>query len=180
MKIFAETERLILREILLTDLEGMYELDSDPEVHRYLGNKPVVSKGQIIEVIKSVRQQYADFGIGRWAIVKKNTNMFVGWAGLKYVTVSTNNHMDYYDIGYRIIKKYWRQGIASESAFAVKEYAFSKMNLNEIYAAASCENEGSNKILKKIGMKFVETFYYGDIKCNWYRIGRAEYEKNGL
>ena len=41
MNIFVETERLILREILPTDVEGLFELDSDPEVHRYLGNKPV-------------------------------------------------------------------------------------------------------------------------------------------
>ncbi|MDB5263539.1 MAG: acetyltransferase, ribosomal protein N-acetylase [Adhaeribacter sp.] len=51
MKIFAETERLVLREILPTDIDGMFELDSDLEVHRYLGNKPVTNKDQIIDVI---------------------------------------------------------------------------------------------------------------------------------
>jgi hypothetical protein len=40
VKIFAETERLILREILPTDIDGLFELDFDPEVHKYLGNKP--------------------------------------------------------------------------------------------------------------------------------------------
>ncbi len=45
MEIFAETERLLLREILPTDIEGMFELDSDEEVHRYLGNNPVKTKG---------------------------------------------------------------------------------------------------------------------------------------
>lgn len=44
MKIFAETERLILREILPTDVDGFFELDSDPEVHLYQGNKPVTNK----------------------------------------------------------------------------------------------------------------------------------------
>lgn len=43
MKIFAETERLILRELLPSDDYGMFELDSDHEVHRYLGNKPVTT-----------------------------------------------------------------------------------------------------------------------------------------
>ena len=74
MKIFAETDRLILREILPTDIDGMYELDSDPEVHRYLGNQPVTNKDQVVEVINFIRQQYIDNGIGRWAIIDKKTN----------------------------------------------------------------------------------------------------------
>ena len=41
MKIFAETERLILRELTPADDTGMFELDSDPEVHQYLGNSPI-------------------------------------------------------------------------------------------------------------------------------------------
>ena len=44
MKALLETERLILREILPTDIEGMFELDSNPIVHKYLGNKPVKTK----------------------------------------------------------------------------------------------------------------------------------------
>ena len=44
MKILAETERLLLREILPTDVYSMYEIELDPEVHRYLGNKPIMNK----------------------------------------------------------------------------------------------------------------------------------------
>jgi [ribosomal protein S5]-alanine N-acetyltransferase len=51
MKIFIETERLILREILPADVDGLFELDSDPDVHRYLGNKPVTNKEQIVDAI---------------------------------------------------------------------------------------------------------------------------------
>jgi len=47
MTIFAETERLILREILPEDVDGLFELDSDPEVHRYLGNNPIQKREQI-------------------------------------------------------------------------------------------------------------------------------------
>ena len=106
MKVFAETERLILREILPIDVEGLWELDSDPEVHKYLGNNPVTDKEQIVEVINFIRQQYIDNGIGRWAIIDKKTNEFIGWTGLKFVTDTINNHQNYYDLGYRLIKKY--------------------------------------------------------------------------
>ena len=79
MKIFAETERLILREIAESDEEGLFRLDSNPEVHRYLGNNPVKEKSQIREVIKFIRQQYTDFGIGTWAVIEKESGNWLVW-----------------------------------------------------------------------------------------------------
>ncbi|WP_410219908.1 GNAT family N-acetyltransferase [Pedobacter sp.] len=58
MEIFAETERCILREILPEDLEGMYDLDSDPEVHTYLGNTPLTDKAQAADMIDFIRPIY--------------------------------------------------------------------------------------------------------------------------
>lgn len=176
MKIFGETERLILREIVPSDLDGMFELDSDPEVHRHLGNKTVSDKNQIAQTINFVRQQYIDLGIGRWAIIDKRTNDFIGWTGLKFVTELTNGHKNYYDLGYRLRRNYWGQGIATETALISLDYAFNNLELDEVYAAASCENLASNKILQKIGMSFIETFYYEDILCNWYKIVRTKNE----
>ena len=86
MKIFAETERFILREILPIDAEGFFELNADPEVQKYLGNKPITSTTQAIDDINFIRAQYLSNGIGRWAIIDKKTNKFIGWTGLK-----TNN-----------------------------------------------------------------------------------------
>ena len=178
MKICAETERFFLREILPTDVEGLYELDSDPEVHQFLGNKPISDRRQIIDVINFIRQQYNDNGIGRWAIIDKKTNAFIGWTGLKFVTDSTNNHINYYDLGYRLIRKYWGQGIATETAIAALDYAFTILKVEEVFAAASCKNIGSNKILQKIGLNLIETFYFEDIECNWYKIDKTDYKKN--
>lgn len=172
MKIFAETERFILREIIPSDADGFFELDSDPDVHKYLGNKPITSRVQAIDAINLIRAQYVTNGIGRWAIIDKKTNLFVGWTGLKLITDETNHHKNYYDLGYRLIKKYWRLGIATETALASLEYAFSKLQAKEVYAIADRENDGSNKILNKIGFSFIETFDLDGIKHNWYKINR--------
>jgi ribosomal-protein-alanine N-acetyltransferase len=177
MKIFAETERLILREILPTDVDGLFELDSDPEVHRYLGNNPVTGKDQIVAVIGLIRQQYIDHGIGRWAILDKRSNEFIGWAGLKWVTEVTNGYKDYYDLGYRLIRKYWGRGIATEAAFAALAYAFNDLNAQEVYATADVGNIGSNKILQKTGLSLLDTFEDEGSMLHWYRISRAEFEK---
>lgn len=176
VKIFAETERFILREIIPTDIDGMFELDSDPEVHKYLGNKPITEREQISDVINFIRQQYLDNGIGRWAIIDKETYDFIGWTGLKFVSDLTNNHKNYYDLGYRLIKKYWGQGIATETAIASLDFAFEQLNAEEVYAIADCENVGSNKILKKVGLNFIERFELEGIEHNWYKIDKNQYE----
>lgn len=170
MKIYTETERLLLREILPTDVDAMFAMDSDPEVHRYLGNNPVKDKEQIRGAIEFIRGQYVEFGIGRWAIVDKKTNQFIGWAGLKYVTEETNGHINYFDLGYRLNKQYWGNGFATEAALACIEYGFKILELNEIYAMVDQENDGSNKIMKKVGFTFIEDFVLDGIPHNWYKM----------
>jgi len=170
MKIFAETERVILRELVETDDIGMFELDADPEVHRYLGNKPLTTIEQSQKEIGFIRQQYIDFGIGRWAVIEKTTGNFLGWSGLKLNTKEVNKHSHFYDIGYRLIKKFWGKGYATESAIAALDYGFNELNLQTIYGMADVENTGSNKVLKKIGLTYMETFDYSGILHNWYKM----------
>lgn len=179
MTVFAETPRLFLREITMNDVDGFFDLDSDPEVHKYLGTQPVTTKDQIIDIIKSVRQQYIDNGVGRWAIIDKSTNRFIGWTGLKLVKDVINNQSNYYDLGYRLIRKYWGQGIATETAKISLDYGFEKLNLPEIIATVNCENSASNNVVSKIGFKIYETFYLHGLKHNWYKIEKAEWLSSG-
>jgi ribosomal-protein-alanine N-acetyltransferase len=180
MKIFAETERLILREILATDVDGFFEMDSDPDVHTWLGSEPLQQKEQAANAIQFIRQQYIDNGIGRWAVVDKNTNEFLGWAGLKLITELTNNHINYFDLGYRFMQKHWGKGYASEAAAASLAYAFNELHANEVYAIADCKNIASNKILTKTGLTLIEIFVHHDIPCHWYKIDRDAFEHKRL
>ncbi|MBL7920588.1 MAG: GNAT family N-acetyltransferase [Bacteroidia bacterium] len=165
-----ETERLILREILLQDAGAMFEMDSDPQVHTYLGNDPVKDIEQINNAIRFIRKQYVDNGIGRWAVVLKETNEFIGWCGLKYFTETINKHIHIYDLGYRFNKKYWGKGYATEAAKACMNYGFNKMNLKEIYAMTDSRNLNSNKVLKKLGFSFIEKFDYDGDESDWFKI----------
>jgi ribosomal-protein-alanine N-acetyltransferase len=170
MTIFAETERFILRELLSSDDTGIFELDSNKDVHRYLGKKPIQNIEEARKVIDFIRQQYVDNGIGRWAIIEKKTNDFVGWTGLKFVREKINNHSDFYDLGYRLIPKFWRQGIATETAKASVDYGLNKLNLNSIYGMADVDNKASINVLQKAGLKFIETFNYEGAECAWLSI----------
>lgn len=177
MKILAETERLILREILPSDADKMFDMDSDPEVHRFLGNDPVKNIDQITAAIQFIRQQYIDNGIGRWAVVSKSTDEFIGWAGLKFVTEVTNHHKDFYDLGYRLIRKHWGKGYATEAAVASLKYAFEKIGTAEVFSMAESENINSINVLKKSGFKLIEKFDLDGIEHLWFQINKTDFEK---
>lgn len=180
MKIFVETERLILREILPTDLEGMFELDSNPVVHKYLGNNPVKSREESEKYIQSIREQYIDRGIGRWAAIEKSSGDFIGWSGLKFNTGekdALNGKQDFYDIGYRFIPRYWGKGYATESALVALNYGFKVKAYETITGIALIGNIGSNKVLQKIGLNHIEDFNYEDTKASWYELNIKDYAK---
>ncbi|SDD76197.1 GNAT family N-acetyltransferase [Pedobacter soli] len=167
MKIFAETERLILRELQPADAAGMFEMDSDPEVHLYLGNKPFNTIDESEANIEFIRRQYVENGIGRWAVIEKASQNFVGWAGLKLITEPINNRVNYHDLGYRFSKKYWGKGYATESAMAARDYAFNVLKLSEIIGIADVNNLGSIHVLEKTGLKRISLFDYQGIKHHW-------------
>lgn len=170
-----ETRRLLLRHIVPTDLDNMFELDSDPEVHRYLGNKPFTDKRQSEEIINKLIMQYHDIGIGRWAMINKNTNEFMGWSGLKLNTITLNDHTNFYDIGYRIIRRYWGNGYATESSLAALDYGLNVLNLDTIYGITVKGNEASHNVLLKIGLEYIEDFYdeKDHLNLRWYKISKS-------
>lgn len=102
-----ETDRLILREMLPEDDEALFAMDSDPEVHKFLGNKPVTDMEDCRKTIEQLRKQYVENGIGRWAVIEKSSGQFVGWSGIKYFKDSVNNHDRFYEVGYRFNRASW-------------------------------------------------------------------------
>lgn len=173
MKFNIETERLLLRELRETDLKGMFALDSDPDVHKYLGNKPVKTIEESKKILESVFTQYKERGIGRFAVIEKSTGDFVGWSGLRLNTeYNMNGFTKYYDVGYRLIKRFWGKGYATESGKASIDYAFNVLKLPEIYATTEIGNQASHNALLKIGLHYVEDFYFEQEQLNlrWYKL----------
>ncbi|MBE0393884.1 GNAT family N-acetyltransferase [Flavobacterium sp. PL002] len=179
-----ETERFTLREFIQTDENGLFELDSNPAVHKYLGNKPVKKLEEVQEYILNLKNQYAENGIGRWAVIEKVSGDFVGWSGIKLITEPMNNHNNFYEIGYRLIEKYWGKGIATETTVALIDYAFENLKTEKVYAICNVENEGSKNVLLKSGFKIIEKFEHCEIEHFWFELhkdkwnNRIEAEKN--
>jgi len=159
-----------MRELKPSDASGMFELDRDPLVHRYLGNKPIASLDQAKDVLEFVRRQYAENGIGRWALIHRDSEEFMGWCGLKLNKEPLNGYTGYYDLGYRLIPRFWGQGFAFEAGSAALDYGFNQLKLETVYAAAHTGNAASNRVLTKLGFEQTGTFQYEDEPCYWYEI----------
>ena len=141
------TSRLYLRETTAQDAAVMFALNSDPEVLRYTGDEPFES----IEEVANFLSNYQDFkknNMGRWAVVRKDDEAILGWCGLK---LHTNGLVD---LGFRLFKKYWNQGYATEASLGCLAYGFETLLLTEIVGRVVPANMASARVLKKIGMHF--------------------------
>jgi len=168
-----ETERLILREFIDSDVDGLFELDSNPIVHKYLGNNPVKNKDESYKYIQDCKLKYKAHGMCRLAVIEKKTGNFIGWSGLRFIDDYVfNKHTNFYDVGYRLIPKYWGKGYATESGIASVNYGFKTLNLDTIYGITEIGNEASHKALLKIGLDYIEDFNYEkeQLKLRWYSI----------
>jgi len=177
MDIHIETDRLIIRALTENDLDDMFILDSDPEVHKYLGNKPITHKEEALKYIKDVNKQYKERGIGRWAVELKETGDFIGWTGLRlYTDYTFNNLTNFHDIGYRLRREFWGKGYATEASIACLQYAWNVLKLDKVYGITEKGNEGSHRVLLKIGLTYLEDFYYEpeDMMLRWYSISKSE------
>jgi RimJ/RimL family protein N-acetyltransferase len=130
------------------DGESAYLLNSDPDVIRYTGDRAFESIEQASEFLAKY-DHYSKYGFGRWAVINKNTHAFVGWCGLKYTADKKE-----FDIGYRLHKKFWNMGFATESATPCISLGFEKFNMPSIVGRAMKQNGASIRVLEKIGLKY--------------------------
>jgi RimJ/RimL family protein N-acetyltransferase len=177
MKTLIETERLLLREIILDDKEALFRLHSDPEVQKYTGEPVVESLEEIEKAIEGRIKHYKQYGFGRWATFLKKNMQFVGWAGLLYLP-----EFDEIDLGYRFLPQYWGSGIATEVSHAILKYGFETLNLERIIAIAMKEHKASIRVMEKIGMEFYKYAPYelGAKDAVWYWCNQKILSKNTI
>lgn len=170
MKTILETTRLILRELSIGDAENFYELNQNPNVTRFTGDKSFKSVREAKDFLKNYKD-YEQNGYGRWAVICKESEEFLGWCGLRFDGNKT-------DIGFRFFEEYWNRGFATESAKACIEYGFEKLKLHEIIGRAMKENIASIKVLEKIGLKFEREMEFELHPGVLYKISYSDFKLN--
>ncbi|MCD0480564.1 GNAT family N-acetyltransferase [Chryseobacterium sp. LC2016-29] len=174
---YLETKRLILRKFEEADYERLFLLDSNQEVMKYVG-MPTLSKAEESkELVKMIMQQYEDNGVGRLAVIEKESELLIGWSGLKLNTSEVNGYQNFYELGYRFLPETWGKGYATESGKASLEYGFNDLKAEIIYAYAHSENMASNHILTKLGFEKTGEFTEPDGICFWYELKKENFKQ---
>lgn len=159
-----ETPRLLLRELTVEDAQNFYDLNLDPEVIKFTGDKSFENPDAAKTFLTSY-DHYITYGFGRWAVMDKSTGNFLGWCGLKHSAKLKET-----DLGFRFFRKHWNQGYATEAALACLDLGFNRFGLQTIIGRARLENEGSIRVLQKSGMRFERYFNFNNNKGVIYKI----------
>lgn len=165
-KIILETPRLYMRKFELGDAPAMFELNNDPEVIRYTGDKAFQSVEESYNFLQNYNP-YATEGFGRWTCVLKDTGEILGWCGLRY-----QPDVQLVDLGYRFYKRFWGKGYATEASMVSLEHGFKDHHLDVIIARAMNENIASIRVMQKCGMTYWKETTCGDEQepAVYYRI----------
>ncbi len=150
MRYIIENERLFLREFNIEDSQKFFELNSNPNVIKHTGDSAFKNEQEARLFLENYND-YKENGYGRWVVIEKEYNEFLGWCGLKYT-----KHNKTTDIGFRFFEQQWNKGYATESALACIEYGFECLKLKAIIGRAMKSNIASIRVLDKIGLSFVE------------------------
>jgi len=161
-----------------TDAEGLFLLDSNPEVMKYVGGIVSTEVEQSRQMIEFIQNQYKENGVGRLAVIEKSSNILIGWSGLKSRPKEINGMKNVYELGYRFLPEYWGKGYATETAIAALNYAFNEIKTDVVYAMAVTENTGSNRVLQKLGFEELGTFLDDGDLCYWYKLEKENYKQN--
>jgi ribosomal-protein-alanine N-acetyltransferase len=149
--IILETTRLILRHLELDDLERLYNLYSDPEIRRYFpdGTLTLEETREELEWFLNGHPEFPELGL--WATIHKETNEFIGRCGLLPWTIDGRPEVE---VAYLIAREYWGQGLGTEAARAIVDYAFNNLKLSRLVCLIVHGNLASIRVAEKIGMAF--------------------------
>ena len=156
--ILLETGRLRLRRLTLGDVERLVELDSDPEVMRY-----------ITYGLPTPRERYENEILPRWLAVHEAAPMLGYWAAEDradgHFLGCFHLRPDRFDageqeVGYRLARETWGRGLATEGARAVIAHGFTRAGAVKISARTLAANHRSRRVMEKCGLEFERDFVY--------------------
>jgi RimJ/RimL family protein N-acetyltransferase len=148
-----ETERLRIRRLALDDAAFILELLTDPSFLRNIGDRGVANLEDARRYLRNgPMRSYEEHGFGLYLTTRKEDGAPIGICGLL-----KRDALDDVDVGFAFLPRYWSKGYATESARAVVAYGKDVLGLPRIVAVTRADNDGSIRVLRKLGMRFEKT-----------------------
>lgn len=138
-----KTRRLCLRPVTLEDAEDMFEYASDEETVTYV----FPLNQELAETRKNIAGYFMDQPLGKYGIVLKETQKFIGTIDLRIDEVNAVA-----ETGYVLNKDFWGNGYMSEALEEILRLGFEELNLMRIFAGHDEDNQKSGRVMEKVGM----------------------------
>ena len=182
MHVFLRTDRMVMRRFTAADVDLLVELDSDPEVMRYItGGRPTPREEIERDFLPAFLGYYERFaGYGFWAAVEMATGDFLGWFHFR---PREGGSLGEAELGYRLRRSAWGKGYGTEGSCALIRAGFTEHGVERVVAGAMAVNIASRRVMEKAGLRLVRTFHqswpyriegdeHGDVE---YALHRAEW-----
>ena len=144
-----ETDRLVIKSNQEVDLEPLAALWADPDVTYYMGGPR--NSEEILKILGEDAQVDPQPAFDLWPVVEKETGQIIGTGGILEKDIDGRNQ---YEIIYVLAKSAWGKGFATELASALKNYAFDQLGLKRVTALIDPDNQKSETVATKIGLKY--------------------------
>jgi RimJ/RimL family protein N-acetyltransferase len=157
------TERLRLEPFELSHVDGLNEMNADPEVMRYISGR-AETRDETLASVERIQARWRDVGYSWWSFFDRATGRIVG-AGciqnLRRTGAPSPDPACPLEIGWRLRRDHWHQGLASEAAVAMADFAFGPLRAPELYAVCYPENAASAAVMRRLGMDDlgIDTWY---------------------
>jgi [ribosomal protein S5]-alanine N-acetyltransferase len=164
--IVTETSRLILRYFTADDLDELAAILGDHQVMRYsIGG--IKTRSQTQDFLNWIVSNYEKYGFGLYAVIERENQVLIGFCGL---LVWFFEEVQEIEMGYRFAKEHWGQGLGTEAATAVRDYAWQKLNLKRLICIIQPENTRSIRVAKKLGMEHERNMFFQGLNVGIYSI----------
>lgn len=144
-----ETERLLLHPMLPEDVDPLLNIFADPRVMASFGLEPF-DRSQMDAWVQRNLDHQDQHGYGLFAVILKRTDELIGDCGLDEMELDGPSGAE---LGYDLQSRYWNQGLATEAATAVRDYAFGTLALPRLMSLIRQGNIASRRVAEKIGMQ---------------------------
>ncbi|WP_250007190.1 GNAT family N-acetyltransferase [Actinoplanes sp. M2I2] len=148
-----ETDRLTLRGWRDDDLDVLAAINADPEVMRYILDGSVRDREQSAEGLRKMRRDWAENGFGLYAVEVRATGELIGWAGLAVPTFLPEV-LPAVEIGWRLSRRSWGHGYATEAAAAALRHGFDEIGLDRVISIRHVRNQRSARVMEKLGLAY--------------------------
>ncbi|MBD1812536.1 GNAT family N-acetyltransferase [Microcoleus vaginatus DQ-U2] len=162
-----KTQRLVLKQILDSDLNTLHRIFTDSYVRRYLCDGEIWSLQQVEEMLAENQKLFSEKKFGLWSLETNTEQEVIGFVGLWYFLEEEQPQLVY-----ALLPKALKKGYATEASTKILDYGFDELGFNYLVASCDRPNIEAQKVAERLGMRQVEERFMNGNPILFFRIDK--------